>query len=65
VDVLLLASAEVDTQRVRKELQASTFTLSTAFQHDPDSFQVKVVDSLIANDRTGKTSNFVVRELQQ
>jgi phenylacetate-CoA ligase len=62
VDVLLLADPGVDTQRLRKELQASTFTLSTAFQHDPDSFQVKVVDSLIANERTGKTSNFVVRE---
>jgi phenylacetate-coenzyme A ligase PaaK-like adenylate-forming protein len=62
VDVLLLARPGVDTQRLRKELQASTFTLSTAFQHDPDSFQVRVVDSLIANDRTGKTSSFVVRE---
>lgn len=62
VDVLLLAAPGFDTQRLRKQLQASTFTLSTAFQHDPDSFQVKVVDSLIANDRTGKTSNFVIRE---
>lgn len=62
VDVLLLAQPGFDTERLRKQLQASTFTLSTAFQHDPDSFQVKVVDSLIANDRTGKTSNFVVRD---
>jgi phenylacetate-coenzyme A ligase PaaK-like adenylate-forming protein len=65
VDVLLLTdqSATPDmAERLRKELMGATFTISTAFQHDPDSFQVKVVDSLISNDRTGKTSNFVVRE---
>jgi phenylacetate-CoA ligase len=48
--------------RLRQDLISSTFTLSTAFQHDPQSFQVRVVDSLIANERTGKTSNFVMRE---
>jgi phenylacetate-CoA ligase len=49
-------------ERLRKELMGGTFTLSTAFQHDPDSFQVTVVDALVSNDRTGKTSNFVTRE---
>jgi phenylacetate-CoA ligase len=65
VDVLLLTDqgATPDlAERLRKELMGGTFTISTAFQHDPDSFQVKVVDSLVSNDRTGKTSNFVVRE---
>jgi phenylacetate-CoA ligase len=65
VDVLLMTGADADAdlaQRLRKELISGTFTLSTAFQHDPDSFQVRVVDSLVANDRTGKTSNFVMRE---
>ncbi len=65
VDVLLLTdqfAAPDLAERLRKELMGGTFTLSTAFQHDPDSFQVKVVDSLISNDRTGKTYNFVMRE---
>jgi phenylacetate-coenzyme A ligase PaaK-like adenylate-forming protein len=65
VDVLVMAGHDADpdlAQRLRKELISATFTISTAFQHDPDSFQVKVVDSLVANERTGKTSNFVVRE---
>jgi len=48
--------------RLRKEIMSSTFTISTGFQHDPESFQVRPVDSLIFNPRTGKTANFVVRE---
>ncbi|MEV6107799.1 AMP-binding protein [Streptomyces sp. NPDC051940] len=48
--------------RLRQELLSSTFTLSTAFLHDPESFRVRVVDALISNERTGKTANFVVRE---
>lgn len=65
VDVLLMTgsgAAPDVASRLRQELLSSTFTLSTAFLHDPQSFQVKVVDSLVANDRTGKTSNFVMRE---
>jgi phenylacetate-CoA ligase len=65
VDVLLLADPDVPddfAERLRKDLMAATFTVSTAFQHDPESFRVKIVDSLISNERTGKTSNFVVRE---
>jgi phenylacetate-CoA ligase len=72
VEVLVLAGpdagvdtpvdAPVDTEQLRKDLLSSTFTLSTAFQHDPDSFRVRVTDALVSNDRTGKTSNFVVRE---
>lgn len=64
VDVLLLTDrgASVDAERLRKELLSETFTLSTAFQHDPDSFRVREVDDLISNERTGKTSNLVLRE---
>jgi phenylacetate-CoA ligase len=65
VDLLLTVTSQVAPDvaaRLRAELISSTFTLSTAFQHDPHAFQVKVVDALIANDRTGKTSNFVVWE---
>ncbi|MFD9126035.1 AMP-binding protein [Kitasatospora sp. NPDC059571] len=64
VEVLLLTDpdAGVDTERLRKEVLAATFTLSTAFQHDPESFRVRTVDALVSNDRTGKTANLVVRE---
>ncbi|WP_035840367.1 AMP-binding protein [Kitasatospora azatica] len=64
VDILLLTDqdAAVDVERLRKDLMSSTFTLSTAFQHDPESVRVCGVDALVSNDRTGKTANFVVRE---
>ncbi|GAA2144769.1 hypothetical protein GCM10009760_32650 [Kitasatospora kazusensis] len=64
VDVLLLTAggAAVDVERLRGELLSATFTLSTAFLHDPESFRLRAVDALISNDRTGKTSNSVVRE---
>ncbi|MFJ9607317.1 AMP-binding protein [Kitasatospora sp. NPDC101176] len=65
VDVLLLADgpgAAPDAERLRKELLAATFTLSTAFQHDPESFRVRPVDALVSNGRTGKTAALVVRE---
>ncbi|GAA1162394.1 phenylacetate-CoA ligase [Kitasatospora gansuensis] len=64
VDLLLLTGggATPDVDRIRTELLSATFTLSTAFQHDPESFRVREVDALISNDRTGKTANLVVRE---
>ncbi|MFI8829197.1 phenylacetate--CoA ligase family protein [Streptomyces sp. NPDC053431] len=64
VEVLLLTApgAAVDVERLRKELLAETFTLSTAFQHDPENFRVRPVAELISNDRTGKTAGLVVRE---
>ncbi|OLB63973.1 MAG: hypothetical protein AUI10_13080 [Actinobacteria bacterium 13_2_20CM_2_72_6] len=65
VDVLLLAERDAVpdlAERIRKDLMSATFTISTAFQHDPESFRVRTVDALISNDRTGKTANFVVRE---
>ncbi|MEY9893733.1 phenylacetate-coenzyme A ligase PaaK-like adenylate-forming protein [Catenulispora sp. MAP5-51] len=62
VDAGADADAQVDTEQLRKDLLSSTFTLSTAFLHDPGNFRVTVTDTLVSNDRTGKTSNFVVRE---
>ncbi|WP_030689297.1 phenylacetate--CoA ligase family protein [Streptomyces globisporus] len=64
VEVLLLTApgATVDAERLRKELLTETFTLSTAFQHDPENFRVRPVADLISNDRTGKTSGLVMRE---
>ncbi|MET9954352.1 AMP-binding protein [Streptomyces sp. NPDC006339] len=64
VEVLLLTDpgATVDAERLRKELLAETFTLSTAFQHDPENFRVLPVTELISNDRTGKTAGLVMRE---
>ncbi|MFF9287065.1 phenylacetate--CoA ligase family protein [Streptomyces griseosporeus] len=64
VEVLLLAQpgAAVDAERLRKELLAETFTLSTAFLHDPENFRVRPVTDLISNERTGKTAGLVVRE---
>ncbi|MCG6498759.1 AMP-binding protein [Kitasatospora sp. A2-31] len=75
VDVLLLThgsagpgtagDAAVDTARLRTELLSATFTLSTAFQHDPENFRVRAVEELVSNDRTGKTAGFVVRPADQ
>ena len=65
VEVRVLPTAEATPdleRRLREELFGSTFTLSTAFVHDPDSFQVRVADSLVANERTGKTASFLVME---
>lgn len=65
VEVLLLGSRadEQIAEHVRADLFGSTFTLSTAFVHDPESFSVRVVDALVANPRTGKTSTLVMREI--
>jgi hypothetical protein len=65
VEVRVLATAETTPdleQRLREDLFGSTFTLSTAFVHDPESFRVRVADALVTNERTGKTANFLVRE---
>jgi phenylacetate-coenzyme A ligase PaaK-like adenylate-forming protein len=51
-----------DAERIRRELAATTFTISTAFLHDPENFRVQLVDALISNERTGKTANFVMRD---
>ncbi|MFD5463411.1 AMP-binding protein [Kitasatospora sp. NPDC127059] len=51
-----------DVERLRTELFTATFTLGTAFQHDPGSFRVRPVAELVSNGRTGKTAALVVRE---
>ena len=62
VEVLVIPNAAVDAEGIRRNILSSTFTLSTAFQHDPENFRVRVADALVSNDRTGKTANFVLRE---
>ncbi|MER7206193.1 AMP-binding protein [Streptosporangium sp. NPDC000239] len=65
VEVLLLTAPNAPeglAVRLREDLMSSTFTISTAFQHDPGSFRVTVADALVGNERTGKTASFVVRE---
>jgi phenylacetate-coenzyme A ligase PaaK-like adenylate-forming protein len=49
------------TDRLRQHIIGSAFGLSNVFHNDPESFQVRLVDAPIANERTGKTSNLVVR----
>ncbi|MFB6890264.1 phenylacetate--CoA ligase family protein [Kitasatospora sp. NPDC056327] len=63
VQVLLLTDpgAAVDPDALRAELLAGTFTLSTAFQHDPEHVTVHATGELLGNERTGKTAPFVVR----
>ncbi|WP_073809405.1 AMP-binding protein [Kitasatospora sp. CB01950] len=61
VDVLVLGTLP-DPNALRRELLSATFTLSTAFVHDPEHVEIRVVDALIGNERTGKTAGFVVRE---
>jgi phenylacetate-CoA ligase len=48
--------------QLRAHIVGSAFGLSTVFNHDPESFQVLLVDAPVANDRTGKTSNLVMRQ---
>ncbi|MER7752566.1 AMP-binding protein [Kitasatospora sp. NPDC097643] len=64
LDLLLLTGtgARPDAERLRTELLAAVFTLSTAFQHDPQSFRVRPVEELVGNERTGKTAALVLRE---
>jgi phenylacetate-CoA ligase len=65
VEVLVLpanGAGPDDAERIRRELASTTFTISTAFLHDPENFRVRLVDALISNERTGKTANFVMRD---
>jgi phenylacetate-coenzyme A ligase PaaK-like adenylate-forming protein len=65
VDLRLLTDAGAGddlAEELRTEIFGSTFTLSTAFVHDPRAFRVQVVPSLETNPRTGKTANFVVKQ---
>jgi phenylacetate-CoA ligase len=49
-------------ERVRTHILDSSFGgPSTAFHRDPESLGVRLVEALIANERTGKTANLVQR----
>jgi phenylacetate-CoA ligase len=63
LEVLLLATGLADpglADRVRAHIVGSGFGPSDFFQAVPDSLEVKVVDTLIGNERTGKIPQLVV-----
>jgi phenylacetate-CoA ligase len=65
LQVLVVPTRDADAElpmRIRHHILGSAFGLSTVFNHDPDAFDVRLVDAPIANERTGKTSNLVQRE---
>jgi phenylacetate-coenzyme A ligase PaaK-like adenylate-forming protein len=64
LDILVVPARSADADlpdRLRQHIIGSAFGLSNVFHNDPESFQVRLVDAPIANERTGKTSNLVVR----
>jgi phenylacetate-CoA ligase len=64
LEVLLLAGGEGHTglsDRVRDHIVGSAFGPSIVFQRNPHSLEVRVVDALIGNDRTGKIPSLVQR----
>lgn len=67
LEVLVLpardAAADLADQ-VREFILASAFGPSIVFQRNPDALLVTSVDALVSNERTGKTSNLVVRQEQ-
>lgn len=65
LEVLVLATRDADAElaeQLRQHILGSGFGPSTPLNLDPSAFQVRIVDSLITNDRTGKTSNLVVQQ---
>lgn len=64
MEVLLLAAGDADPRladRVREHLVGSAFGPSIVFQRNPHALVVRVVESLVGNDRTGKIPDLVVR----
>jgi len=64
LDVLVMPTKDAAPDlpaRLRHHILGSAFGLSTVFNHDPESFQVRLVDAPVANERTGKTSNLIQR----
>jgi phenylacetate-coenzyme A ligase PaaK-like adenylate-forming protein len=64
LEVLLLPSGEAGprlAEEVREHIVGSAFGPSVVFQRNPHSLAVRVVDTLIGNDRTGKISDLVTR----
>jgi phenylacetate-coenzyme A ligase PaaK-like adenylate-forming protein len=65
LDVLVVATRDAAPdlpEQLRTHIVGSAFGLSTVFNHDPESFRVRLVDAPVANERTGKTSNLVMRQ---
>jgi phenylacetate-CoA ligase len=64
LEVLLLAARDAGdvARRVRDHIVASAFGPSIVFQRVPESLRVTVTDTLVTNDRTGKTANLVTRQ---
>jgi hypothetical protein len=56
------ADAAALAGEVREAIVSTAFGPSIVFQRIPDSLTVSVVDELVTNPRTGKTSNLVVRD---
>lgn len=50
------------TDRIHKRILSSAYGHTTAFHRDPTCLTVSTVEALIANPRTGKTSNLVRRQ---
>jgi phenylacetate-CoA ligase len=64
LEVLVLPAATAGADlagEVRRHVLGSAFGPSIVFQRNPHALVVSVVDALIANERTGKMSNLVVR----
>jgi phenylacetate-CoA ligase len=61
LEVLLLAAGRPDglDDRVRERIVGAAFGPSIVFQRNPHSLEVRVVDALIGNDRTGKIPSLV------
>lgn len=64
LEVLLLATASSGpslADSVRDHIMGSAFGPSVVFQRNPHALQVRVVESLLGNDRTGKIPSLVLR----
>jgi len=66
LEVLVLGGRSADAgalaAEVRDAIVSTAFGPSIVFQRIPESLTVSVVDELVTNPRTGKTSNLVVRD---
>jgi len=66
LEVLVLGGRAADPEdlaaQVREAIVSTAFGPSIVFQRIPESLTVSVVDELVTNPRTGKTSNLVVRD---
>lgn len=64
LEILLLVTADADPRvaaGVREHIVGSGFGPSIVFQRNPHSLEVKTVEALIGNERTGKVSSLVTR----